>query len=413
MMRFIAKINVRQWALFSLLNLSLVAILGLLMRLKIMLPMPYVNQKFMLHAHSHFAFSGWVSHILMVLMVAAIFSKKRDEALPSRYQGIVWANLLTAYGMLITFAIQGYTLYSIVFSSLTVLISYIFAVVCWWDMRRSNLCKQVRRWFGAALVFLVLSSIGTFYLAYLMSSNNADPRLQLGAVYFFLHFQYNGWFFFACMGLLHYWLHTRGVRVQYERLVLRIFAWACVPTYFLSILWWKAMPQWLYVLVVMSVILSVLAWSLWLRSVWATLSKWRALMPMMTKWLLCGVAIATCIKFLLQALSVIPSLSQLAYSFRPVVIAYLHLVLLGIITLFILGYLCASGSMSTRRITAWFMGIFVLGVVCNELFLMIQGMSGLFRSYIDHIPLALVGASATMVVGLGGVFWSQLVGPRE
>ena len=413
MMRLITKISVRYWALFSLFNFFLVAILGLLMRLKILLPMPYINQKFMLHAHSHFAFSGWVSHILMVLIVAAIFQKKSNQALPGRYQGVVLANLLAAYGMLVTFSIQGYALYSIIFSALTIVISYIFAFLCWKEMSKSTLCKRVRQWFGASLVFLVFSSVGTFYLAYLMSSHNTDPRLQLGALYFFLHFQYNGWFFFACMGLLHHWLHNKGIKLVHERLIFRLFVWTCVPAYFLSILWWKAMPSWLYIVVVISVTLLVLAWFFWLRSVMISLPKWRSLIPRMAKWLLLGVAIAASIKFLLQALSVIPSLSQLAYSFRPIVIAYLHLVLLCIISLFLLGYLSASGLINTRRITTLFVTIFVIGVVFNEFLLMIQGISGLFHFYVDHIPLALVVASGTMVFGLGGLFCSQLGKLRE
>ena len=47
--------------------------------------------------------------------------------------------------------------------------------------------------------------------------------------------------------------------------------------------------------------------------------------------------LALTIKFMLQSGSVIPSLSTLAFGFRPIVIGYLHLVLLGFTTLFLLG----------------------------------------------------------------------------
>src|SRR5690606_11585883 len=94
---YLKKTTVRQWAIIALASLCLVALTGLLMRLKILLPMPAINQKFVLHAHSHFAFAGWISHALMVFMAATLHRKKSNEALPSRYQWIILANLAVAY----------------------------------------------------------------------------------------------------------------------------------------------------------------------------------------------------------------------------------------------------------------------------------------------------------------------------
>ncbi|HRN44574.1 MAG TPA: hypothetical protein PLH20_07300, partial [Flavobacterium sp.] len=53
------KLNIQFWLKFSLLNLCLVAALGVLMRYKIGFEFPFFNQKNILHSHSHFAFSGW------------------------------------------------------------------------------------------------------------------------------------------------------------------------------------------------------------------------------------------------------------------------------------------------------------------------------------------------------------------
>ncbi|HMR18170.1 MAG TPA: hypothetical protein PKA53_02625, partial [Sphingobacterium sp.] len=101
-----------------------------------------------------------------------------------------------------------------------------------------------------------------------------------------------------------------------------------------------------------------------------------------------------------QAFSVIPSLSVLAYSFRPIVIGYLHLVLLGIITLSILAYAFLTGIFSTTRISHGAVIGFVSGVVLNELLLMTQGIGGLVRIYVPHIPVLLAGAAMVMVVSL-------------
>lgn len=60
------------------------------------------------------------------------------------------------------------------------------------------------------------------------------------------------------------------------------------------------------------------------------------------KFLFALSAFALSLKFLLQLGSTYPPLSTLAFGFRPIVIAYLHLVLLGVITIFIIGYIVAN-----------------------------------------------------------------------
>lgn len=406
-MKILKNITVRWWLLLGIGNLLLVAFWGTVMRLKVLLPLPFLNQKYLLHAHSHFAFSGWVSHTLMAFILA-VFAGERAGVLPWKYQLVLVANLLASYGMLIGFSFQGYGSYSIAASSLTVFVSYVFAALCWRDLGLRLIDRTTRSWLRASLIFLVSSSIGTFCLAYLMASGNVDTRLQLAAVYFFLHFQYNGWFFFACMGLAHHWLQRKGIRLRYAHTVFRLFAWVCVPTYALSVLWWD-IPGWLYGLVVTAAVIQGMAWLVWLRALSAKWSRCRHHLPAIAKWLHPGVAMATTIKFVLQGLSVIPSLSRLAYSFRPIVIGYLHLVLLVIISLFLIAYAYLNGHLRTNRSATRFTGILVIGIVLNELLLLLQGISGLAGMYINHIPLVLAAAATTIVVGLTGLLWSQLI----
>ncbi len=402
----LSRITVRQWVLLAFFNLLLVAALGLLMRLKVLLPMPAINQKFLLHAHSHFAFAGWVSHALMVLVAAMVFNRQQHEKLPWRYQLTVIANLLASYGMLISFFLQGYGLYSIMASTATVAVSYVFAVMCWRDMTNSGRHSLAFSWLRAALLFLVLSSVGTFYLAHLMTSNNIDSRLQLASVYFYLHFQYNGWFFFACMALVQHWFNRIGVSVNHPKTIFWLFALTCPINYLLSVLWWD-MPVWLYVGVVVAVVAQSIAWAQWLRSCVVNRLVFGHSLTAVAKWLLIGVATAATIKFVLQGLSVIPSLSQLSYSFRPIVIGYLHLVLLAVISLFIIAYNYIGGLLHINRLAVASTIVFVAGVILNELLLMGQGISGLARAPIHHVPLLLAVAAGTLFIGVMGLLWSQ------
>ncbi len=402
----LSRVTVRQWVLLALFNLLLVAALGLMMRLKVLLPMPAVNQKFLLHAHSHFAFAGWVSHALMVLVVAVVYNLPPHEKLPWRYQLTILANLLASYGMLISFFLQGYGLYSIMASTATVAVSYGFAVQCWRDMANKARGSTTFLWLRAALLFLVLSSVGTFYLAHLMASNNLDARLQLASVYFYLHFQYNGWFFFACMALVQHGFNRMDVNIKHPKAIFWLFALTCPINYLLSVLWWD-MPAWLYVGVVAAVVAQSIAWAQWLRSCIVNRLVLGRSLPAVAKWLLIGVATAATIKFVLQGLSVIPSLSQLSYSFRPIVIGYLHLVLLAVISLFIIAHNYIDRLLHINRLAIASTSVFVAGVIWNELLLMAQGVSGLARTPIPHAPLMLAIAAGTLLIGIAGLLLSQ------
>src|SRR5690606_10690149 len=403
--------TVKRWMVLGVVNLLVVASFGVLMRLKVLLPLAFVDQKHIMHAHSHFAFSGWISHALMLLLVMVVHDKSRKERLPGKYQFLLFGNLLVAYGMLVTFAYQGYGTYSICFSTLSILLSYVFAYMAWRDIRVSELNLTVQRWFRSALLFLVLSSVGTFYLAYLQKTGSVDTRQQLAAVYFFLHFQYNGWFFFMCMGLANHWLARQGIVLRIGKLVCRVFSWACIPAYMLSILWYN-LPMWLYVLLVVVVILQLLAWAMWIWAISRQLPRIRSLLSSsLVKGLLCAVALAASIKFLLQTFSVIPSLSVLAYSFRPIVVGYLHLVLLGVITLFLLAFAFQTGIFSRIRLAGFSVTAFVVGVILNELLLMIQGVGGMVGVYVPHIPIALAVAAGVVLVAL--VFLCVAVAPNS
>jgi hypothetical protein len=62
--------NLRKWLQISLVNLLCIACIGVILRYKIAYSLPFIDQKYLLHAHSHFAFAGWITQALMSLLVA-------------------------------------------------------------------------------------------------------------------------------------------------------------------------------------------------------------------------------------------------------------------------------------------------------------------------------------------------------
>jgi len=110
--------------------------------------------------------------------------------------------------------------------------------------------------------------------------------------------------------------------------------------------------------------------------------------------------IACSIKITLQLFSVIPFLSTLAFSFRPIVIGYLHLVLLGVITLFLLGYIVSLQIIKIEKPTSTGIGIFVGGIFLNELLLMIQGVGAISNTMIPFLNESLLVAALVLFCGM-------------
>jgi hypothetical protein len=399
--------NLRKWLQVSLFNLLLVATLGVIMRYKIAYSLPLINQRYLLHAHSHFAFAGWITQALMSLLVNYLYEKGQQAAF-RKYRWLLYANLVTAYGMLLSFPFQGYAFLSITFSTLSIFVSYCFAVMLWRDLGKSAVRNIADKWFKAAVFFNAVSSLGAFSLAYMLATKSIHPNSYLASIYFFLHFQYNGWFFFACMGLFSYQLTRYRVSPPRLNTVFTLFLIACVPAYFLSALW-LPLPQWVYILIVAAVFAQLAGWSLMIALLKRSMPQIRNDVALFPRRMFLLVAIAVTIKLLLQGGSVIPSLSQLAFGFRPIVIGYLHLVLLGIITLFILSYSIAYRLISVNGTTKLGIIIFTLGIIINEVFLMTQGIADLNYTPVPRMPEMLLLAAcilfgSVLIVNAGQLF---------
>ena len=386
----------RKWTRFALLNLTIVAGLGMLMRYKIGFDFPHFMQKYLQHAHSHFAFSGWISLILMVCMIPFLrISENRNKW----YQWLLLLQSFCAYGMLIAFAVQGYGVVSIVFSTSSVLLSFVFAYAYFRDTVTMEQNHPAVPWFKAALLFSVLSAAGTFYLAYMMSGQKTDQHAYLASVYYYLHFQYNGWFFFACMGLFTGSLHQKAPGLFAFKSVFNWMFYACFPAYLLSILWLN-LPNWMFGIIVAAAIGQVIGLVLFWQQIALHWRQVRVFFNGSKAVLLTLVGLSLTVKIGLQAASTVPYVSELAFGFRTIVIAYLHLVLLGIITVFLLAYLWLNGYIKNNKPSFWGLMIFVAGVYLNEMVLGVQGIASFSYSLIPYANHTLMAISALMFVSL-------------
>ncbi len=405
--------NSKFWLKFSLINLLIVALIGLLMRYKIGFEFPFFDQKHLQHSHSHFAFSGWITHTLMVLMIVFLEKKKvllqaqddnREKNIENRffkkYNSILSANLICAYGMLVFFIIQGYGLFSIIFSTFSIIVSCVFAYYFIKDLKLISDDDLSKNWFKTALFFNLISSFGTFALAYMMITKNILQNEYLASIYYYLHFQYNGWFFFACMGLLFSFLELKSFENSFFKSAFWLLFSSCIPAYFLSTLWWD-LPIWIYFITVVAAFIQVYAWFRFLIIIIKIKREFLCHFPFFLRYILLFVAFALSIKFLLQLGSTIPVLSTLAFGFRPIVIAYLHLVLLAIISLFLLFYVYANHLIHSNRLIKIGVITFSIGVLLNEIILAIQGFASFSYTPIPYVNEMLFGAANVLVIGIG------------
>ena len=371
------------WLKFSVFNFFLVALLGVIMRYKILYSLPFLDQKHLQEAHSHFAFYGWITNVLYVLIMHYI-SKVNPLVKLRKYEYLIVINLAASFAMLGTFIYGGYFWASIAASTAALLTSFVF---CYFFIRDSMKIQDASKiWFLAGLFFAVISSAGVFNLAYMMSSKNINQDLYLASEYYFLHFQYNGFFIFSCIGLLLYSMKEAGspISEKKNKLLFWLMFLGCFIGVGLSVLWMK-LPAALFILIVIATLGqtagAVMIYD-FVKKSWTNLVvKWSP----MQRFVLIYVGFAFAVKIALQLGSNIPALNQFAFGFRNVVIAYLHLVLLMCIATFLLNQILATNYFTVTKTLLLGLKMFLLGIFLNELML---GLMGIFSIKYISIPYA-------------------------
>lgn len=389
---------------FSVFNFLLVAFLGVIMRYKIVYSFPFLDQKYLQEAHSHFAFYGWITSTVYVLMT--IYLSKVNPEIPLRkYKTLITVNLVASFAMLGAFIYGGYFWASIAASTVALLCSFVFAYFFFKDSVKIKDASKI--WFRAGLFFAVISSLGVFNLSYMMSSHRMSQDIYLASQYYYLHFQYNGFFIFACIGFLLFSLKQAGSVIpekENNRLFWLMF-FGCLVGYGLSVLWMK-LPVFIFGVIVLATLAQTLGTVKlfdFVRKSWANLKeKWSPLQRFIL--LFAGLAFAA--KILLQLGSNIPALNQFAFGFRNVVIAYLHLVLLMCVAAFLMNQILLTGYFKMTKRLLLGVKLLLLGIFLNELVLGLMGIMSIKYISVPYANHLLLYFSLLMLVSLSVIFFS-------
>lgn len=390
--RRIANMSLASWIQIALGNLAVVALLGLILRSKILFNIPIPDFKYLLHAHSHFAFGGWITVALLSLMAYIILPPER--AGKAVYRWMLAAILINSYGMLFTFPFQGYGLYSILFSTLFIFSSYAFTAVFIKDIRKSAVSSAVKVLSIGAVIYMSLSSAGAFTLAFLMATKSQQTYLYRDAIYSYLHLQYCGFFSLSVFALM---LHQLRIDNRYTKCFTWSLTFSVLPAMFLCYLWHDVSNLFQIIAFAGSSLL-VVTLACFLFMFPCLLPGIQSLKPLTKK--IGGIAMLAFIcKMLFQALTIIPSLGMLAFSNRPVVIGFLHLVLLGFVSLFILAY-CIENRLFRYSMPGGIgLWTFVTGIVLNELVLFSQGLGYMLMMSSSILNWLLLIAAVCLFLG--------------
>ena len=392
-----AQILSRLLFITAMVNLFIVSVLGIVLRafpFFSFFPLTYKN---LLHGHSHFAFGGWLMPAILALLLKC-FPEIGKAVQYKHWRNISFLLLFSAYGMLIFFPLQGYRALSIVFSSLSIGSGFYLAVTVWkvLPLLKPSVSFQFLK---AGLFYMVLSSFGPLATGPLIALGKSGTPVYFDVIYFYLHFQYNGWFLFAVLALFYKYLEEKRIETNSRR-VYQLLNLACIPTYFLSVLWHQ--PSLIFNVVAASGAVVQCVALIYLFQDLRLFKFENKLATILVKFPFASVVL----KILLQLLSALPAVAVLAYNYRNFVIAYLHLVLLGCVSLFLIGWGLKSFDVANNKALRTGIAIFVIGFVCMELFLIAAPLSSMINYTIPFYNLLLLTLSILLPLGIALVAWS-------
>jgi len=152
---------------------------------------PFKN---VLHAHSHVMLLGFLFNALLAL-IWINFTSGIDRV---SYRIYIALQLCMAL-MIVAFIKQGYALYSILFSTLHLWLSYILLIRLWKRLEASKFLIQLIK---AGIIFHFISSLGPYALGPLMVMGMKESPWYQQAIFFYLHFQFLGLFFTWMLAIL-------------------------------------------------------------------------------------------------------------------------------------------------------------------------------------------------------------------
>ncbi|CAI9430449.1 NnrS protein [Candidatus Ornithobacterium hominis] len=363
----------------AFLSFFLAGILGVTMRFYpfISVSIPFEN---LLHSHSHTALLGWAflgctTGILHCFPIA-------KKALKNYY----YLFFISILGMFFSFLYQGYGLISILFSTL-----YIFLVYhLFWNLyRKIHTTGTADILLKRSIIWFYISTLGIWILGPSSVILGKEHWLYHTSIRFFLHYQINGWLFYAILGLI-----LKNRQITFNNLwIIRLLDASLILTTFLP-LYWVDKNLIFYILNALGILAQFASICLLIN----ILYKSKIIIPknIITIWLIFIV-----IKAMSQLPTLLPSFAEELKLNRSLILTYLHWVLLGIVSFgLILNYLDTKIIRNTPLFKFSFYTLLV-GFLATEAILFCLGN----HIYLRHNTVLMAIFSIFLLIGITGFLW--------
>jgi len=353
------------WAAFFFLIASL---FGLAMRYFYIGEVPLFDYRHLLHAHSHVALLGWGYLLLSGVLV---FTFIKDISRLKVYRNLLILAVIANIGMMLSFPFQGYGLYSIIFSTFHLLVSYGFAYFFLQDLSKienTALVKLIKY----SVYWMVLSTLGLWTIAPIGAILGKLHPLYFLSVQWFLHLQLNGWFVYALLGLLVHFAIQKGFTIRVSKATFIMLNLSLLFIYALVVSW--SIPnESLYYINTAGVLLQGIAYFQILKS-----SRFLSLdfLKFPKLWIdgmiYLGI-LSLAAKAIIQIGLIIPDMATISFTIRMYVIGFIHLVMLGAITFGVGGLSVESNWLPDNQVSKWAWIILSIGFISSEILLLGQG----------------------------------------
>ncbi|MCD6543032.1 MAG: hypothetical protein J7K34_00830 [Flavobacteriaceae bacterium] len=300
------------------------------------------NFKYILHAHSHIMLLGFLFNALLVF-VWSNFTKGIDEI---SYRYYIAMQMCMAL-MVVAFILQGYALFSILFSTLHLWISYILLVRLWKRLKGE---KEILLLIKVGIVFHFLSSLGPYALGPLMVLDLKNSPWYQQSVFFYLHFQFLGIYFIWMLALL-----AKKVKLKINKKVVIGISTSLVLLYAHTLDY--SFDHWAIQL--FGGIGSVLLFVLLLKFRFSFISQSKGIR---------NIYYIVLVVALINIAGTFPMIAELVVNNRFILIAWLHFLFLGLYVPFIWVFL-------NKKITLWIWIVYLISVIITEFVLLFPALS--------------------------------------
>jgi hypothetical protein len=402
---------IRTGLFFALANFFITTAIGLLLRYHYYHPIDQFADRYWIHAHSHVGFLGWA--FMAIITFSFSMQLPKSSGLNRYMYRILIYFQLAVLGMLVTFPFMGYAAPSIFFSTFHMVLSIVFVV---WFFRNSDGNDLSVKYLKAALIFMLISSVGPLALGPLMVLEMKGTPVYDLAVYFYLHFQYNAWFTLAIFGLFIKLIEQLGFPIKdgRGRLILHLLIYASILSLALSALGFETF-WYVRAIGMAGAVLQIIAGYLFLVLVLKNLHLARSVSNRFANWFFGAALFSWLMKIMLQFISAIPVVTEFAFYNRDAIMTYLHLTFLGFVSCFMFGLMIIKKYLSVEsRIARSGYVIFFLGVLSMEVTLGIRSFPQfLSLEAFETIKIALLLEAILLVVSLIFILFYGFIIPKR